>query len=83
MQDIEQVAKQYSLDLAVTLKDTLQRYCMPEYEPLFRIFIEDISKGNYFLHFNFRLVNGEISIQPRTNIGLAVTDYSDRLQGFK
>jgi hypothetical protein len=65
MQNIEQVAKQYCIDMAVTLEDTVQRFCLPDYEEMFRIFIEDISKGNYCLHFNFRLVNGDISIQPR------------------
>ena len=64
-------------------KDTLHRYSLTDIEPLFRMFIDDISKGSYFLHFNFRLINGQISIQPLTNVGLAITDYTDRLQGLK
>ena len=83
MQDIEQVAKKYCIDMAVTLEETLQRFCLPDYEPMFRIFIEDTSKGNYCLHFNFRLVNDDISIQPATNVGFAITDYSDRILGLK
>jgi hypothetical protein len=80
MQNIEQVAKKYCTDMAVTLEETLQRFCLPDYESMFRRFIEDTNKGNYCLHFNFRLVNGEISIQPRTNVGLAIFDYMDRVE---
>ena len=83
MWDIERVSKKYCLDMAVTLEETLQQFCLPDYEPMFRIFIEDTNKGDYLLHFNFRLLNDDISIQPRTNVGLAITDYTDRLQGLK
>ena len=83
MQNIEEIAKQYCIDMSVTLEDTLKRFCLPDYEEIFKIFIEDTNKGNYFLHFNYRLVNGDISIQPRTNVGLAITDYTDRVQGLK
>jgi len=80
MQDIEQIARQYSINMASTFEETLHRYYVPDYEPMFMIFTNDISKDNYFLHFNFRLVNDEISIQPKTNVGLAITNYTDRLQ---
>ena len=82
MQGIEEIVKQYCIDMSVTLDDTLKRFCLPDYEEMFRIFIEDTDKGNYFLHFNYRLINDEISIQPRTNVGIAITDYTDKLKGI-
>ena len=36
--------------------------------------------GDYYKHFNYRLVNGEIAVQPRESVGLAMTDYADRLR---
>lgn len=69
--------------MAHILEETLNKFCVPDYYARFRVFIDDTAKGNYFLHFNFRLVNSDISIQPRTNVRLAITDYTDRLQGLK
>ena len=35
---------------------------------------------NLTKHFNYRIINGEIAVQARTNVGLAITDYTDRLR---
>ena len=40
-------------------------------------------KDDYYRHFNFRVVNWEISVQGRNKIGLAITDHTDRLRKGK
>jgi transcriptional regulator with XRE-family HTH domain len=79
MEDIEPTVKKYCDDMTVALTQTMERYKYPEYQPLWEIFIADIKKGDYCKHFNFRVVNGEVSVQARTNVGMAITDYTDRL----
>ena len=79
MEDIEPIVKKYCDDMAETLALTMERHEYPEYQHLWEIFIEDIRKGEYYRHFNFRIVNGEIAVQARTNVGLAITDYTDSL----
>ena len=44
--------------------------------------IEQVAKQDYMTCFIVHTFC-EISIQPRTNVGLAITDYTDRLQGGK
>jgi len=83
MPDIEQVAKQYCINMADILEETMKRFNYSEYGPLWEIFINDTRTGNYFLYFNFRLVNDEISIQPRTNVGKSIFDYMDKIQGMR
>ena len=80
MDDIEPTVKKYCDDMAETLTETMAKYDYPEYRHLWDIFIADIHKGDYYKHFNFRVVNGAVAVQPRTNVGLAITDYTDRLQ---
>lgn len=80
MEDIEQRVKQYCDDMADTLAETMAQYDYPEYRHLWEIFIRDIHKGDYYTHFNYRLINGVIAVQPRTNVGLAITEYTDRLR---
>ncbi len=82
MQDIEQVAKQYCLNMADILEETMKRFNYLEYGPLWEIFINDTQTGNYFLHFNFRLINDEISIQLRISAGKVIFDYMDKIKGI-
>lgn len=65
--------------MAETLVETMSRFDYPEYRPLWEIFIQDTRNGDYYKHFNYRIINGEIAVQPRTNVGQAITDYTDRL----
>ncbi len=80
MDDIEQKVKKYCNDMADTLVKTMEKFDYPEYRPLWEIFIRDARNEDYYRHFNSRLVNGEIAVQARTNVGVAITDYTDRLQ---
>lgn len=67
-------------DMADTLVETMEKFDYPEYRALWEIFIQDTRNGDYYRHFNFRLVNREVSVQARTNVGLAITDYTDRIR---
>lgn len=80
MDDIEPIVKKYCDDMAETLTQTMAMYDCPEYQQLWEIFIQDTRNGDFYKHFNFRVVNGEISVQARTNVGLAITDYTDNLR---
>ena len=80
MEDIEPTIKKYCTDMADTLVETMSRFDYPEYRTLWEIFIQDTRNGDYYKHFNYRLINGEIAVQPKTKVGLAITDYTDRLK---
>ena len=44
MQNIKEIAKQYCIDMSVTLEDTLKRFCLPEYE---EDICSDCDEGRY------------------------------------
>jgi len=79
MDEIDSTVKKYCDDMAETLTQTMAMNEYPEYRQLWEIFIQDIRSGDYYKHFNFRVVNGEVSVQARTNVGMAITDYTDNL----
>ena len=54
----------------------MAKYNYPEYRLLCEIFVRDTKAGVYYKHFNYRLVNGEIAVQPKTNVGLAIKTYA-------
>jgi hypothetical protein len=80
MNDIEPIVKQYCRDMADTLAETMERFDLPEDENLWQIFIDDVEKGDYYLHFNFRLVNGDVSLQARTNVGMSIMEYMESIE---
>ncbi|HCE42851.1 MAG TPA: hypothetical protein DET40_04835 [Lentisphaeria bacterium] len=83
MDDIEPIVKKYCDGMADTLTETMARHDYPEYQHLWKIFIEDIRRGEYYRHFNFLMVNGVVAVQARTNVGQAITDYTDGLREGK
>lgn len=80
MDDIAQIAKQYFLGIAETLEEIMARFDCIQYEYLWKIFIDDARAGYYYTHFNFRMINVDISIQSWTNIGKCIFDYMDALK---
>jgi hypothetical protein len=80
MNDIEPTVQKYCQDMADTLTETMERYDCSEYEHLWQIFIDDVAKENYYTHFNFRLLNDDISLQARTNVGMAIMEYMERIE---